>query len=182
MRFFIKSSMCHDQLMVDERCWMQCALVQATWPWQVELSWQQLDKWQWADICSWARTWLLSWHIRAKLTEHSWANRLQVSFHSPNEEIDFSSFNTWQLKLSVSSELIGCSSADKLQLTWQLSWQVATEPSDSILAELKHIAAELPLLQLSWQTELTDRCQADMSWLRRQTAAEMTDCKGSCTS
>ena len=42
----------------------------------------------------------LSWHITAKPTEHSRVDRLQVSVHSPNKEIDHSSFNTLQLELS----------------------------------------------------------------------------------
>ncbi len=61
-----------------------------------------------------------------------------------------------------------------LQLSWQLSWRVATEPSDSSWAELsRQFATEL--------TELTDCCQVDRSWLSRQIAAETTDCRGGCT-
>ena len=97
MRFFIKSSMCHGQLMVVyERCWMN-------------------------------------------------------------------------------DELIGCSSAGKLQLTWKLTWRIATEPSDSSWAVLKHIAAELPLLQLSWQTaaKLTHHDWENILRLRWQIAKDL---------
>ena len=73
------------------------------------------------------------------------------------------------------SELIGCSSAGKLQLTWKLTWRIATEPSDSSWAVLKHIAAELPLLQLSWQTaaKLTHHDWENILRLRWQIAKDL---------
>ena len=73
------------------------------------------------------------------------------------------------------SELIGCSSAGKLQLTWKLTWRIATEPSDSSWAVLQHIAAELPLLQLSWQTaaKLTHHDWENILRLRWQIAKDL---------
>ena len=98
----------------------------------------------------------LSWQTATKQTEHKRGDRLRLSQPVAGEMTNF----IW---------------ADRSQLSWQPTWRVATEPSDSSWAELTY-RSWTAMLQLSWLTELTDCCQADMSWLSRHIAAETTDC------
>ena len=163
----ISASICHPELMmVYEACWTHCALVPATWPWQLQLSWQQSGRVA------------VSWEIAAELTFDCWVSIPQPSWQKIVELTDCNLWDRVKKRRQSVAQPTCCSWDDKLHLTnrVQLSWHVAAD----LTAELTNCNWDFRL-QLSWQTELTDCCQAETSWLSRQIAAEMTDCKGPCT-